>query len=343
LQGLRRYHLGRAQVQRARELGEEALQVAQRLADPAALRRAHAALGTCLLYLGELVAARVHLMHGIADNEDQHAWAGATSSELDADILSRTSTGLVLWLLGHPDQALTHTEQMLALARELKVPLVQVSVLSHAAVVHQVRRDVRLVQERAEAAMQLATDGGFSLWMAHARMLHGWALAVQGQGAAGIAQIAGGLAAWRTNDQRLGQPYLLALLADAHRHAGQAEAGLGVLAEALAAVETYGLRMYESELYRLKGELLAMVPGRPRGEAEACFRQAIDLARRQGAKSLELRAALSLGRLWPREGRRKPTRRVLAEIYAGFTEGFDTADLQEARALLHGESTVPSP
>jgi predicted ATPase len=112
------------------------------------------------------------------------------------------------------------------------------------------------------------------------------------------------------------------------------EAGLGVVAEALTAVETYSLRTYESELYRVKGELLAMAPTASRREAEACFRQAIDIARRQGAKSVELRAALSLSRLGPVHGRKEPARQILTETYDWFTEGFDTADLQEAKALL---------
>jgi DNA-binding winged helix-turn-helix (wHTH) protein/predicted ATPase len=334
LQGLRRHYLGRAEVQRACELGEDVLKVAEGLPDAALLRRAHAALGTSLFYLGELNAARVHLMQGIADSEHQQPWPAVTTSEIDADGLSHISTGLVLWLLGYPDQAVIYMDRTLALARELGAPLIYVSALSHAAALHQFRRDVPLAKARAATAMELATEGGFSLWAAHAMVLHGWALAMQGQGAAGIAEISRGLAAWRTNEQRLGQPYLLALLAEAHGRAGQVEAGLGVVAEALTAVETYSLRTYESELYRVKGELLAMAPTASRREAEACFRQAIDIARRQGAKSVELRAALSLSRLGPAHGRKEPARQILAATYDWFTEGFDTADLQEAKALL---------
>jgi DNA-binding winged helix-turn-helix (wHTH) protein/tetratricopeptide (TPR) repeat protein len=335
VQGLRRYHLGRAEVRRARELGEEAVQVAERLGDPAQLTRAHAALGTCLFYLGELAAARDHLLvHGAAEGAPHRTWTTVTAADLTSDPLSRISTGGVLWLLGYPEQALTYTEAALALARELGSPLVQVSVLSHAAVVHQFRRDVSRTREHAALALRLASDRGFSLWAAHALILHGWALAMEGKGDEGIAQISRGLDAWRTNEQRLGQPYLLALLTEAYGRTGHARAGLDTVAQALAAVETYGLRMYESELYRLKGELLALAPtGSPR-EGEACIEHALELSRRQGAKGLELRAALSLNRMGQRRGRSGPARRVVREVYRWFTEGFDTADLQEAQALL---------
>jgi DNA-binding winged helix-turn-helix (wHTH) protein/predicted ATPase len=331
-QGLRRFYLGRAQVERARELGEDILRVAQRLGDSALQKKSHAALGTCLLYLGELTAARSHLTQGLAD-EHEAALSGATVADLDADSVCRTSMGSVLWLLGYPDQALVQVEKALALSRA-GGPLIEVSVLSHVAVVHQFRRDAARVREHAEAAMRLATDGGFSLWEAHASMLHGWALAMQGQSRIGIEQITRGLAVWHVNDQRLGQPYMLSLLAEAHGLAGQPEAGLEAVAEGLAAVEAHGLRMYESALLRVRGQLLGLMPKAHHREADACFERAIDIARAQGARSLELLAALGLARAWARRGRQEAARRRLAPIYDGFTEGFDTGDLRDARALL---------
>jgi DNA-binding winged helix-turn-helix (wHTH) protein/predicted ATPase len=330
LQGLRRYCLGRADVQRARALGEEILELTQRLEDPALVRKAHAALGTCLLYLGALRTAGQHLVQGIAGHDSE---SHSSPADLDADTVCRTSVGMMLWLLGYPEQALAEMDKALALARTLAVPLIEVSVLSHAAVVHQFRREVERTRERAEAAVKLATKHGFSLWGAHAAMLHGWALAMQGNTADGIAQIRGGLEVWRTNEQRLGQPYLLALLGETYGQAGQAEAGLEVLSESLAIVNAHDLRMYEAEVHRLKGQLLATIPG-GRREAEACFGQAIETARRQEARSLELRAAVSLCRLGSGRGRKPGGRRMLAGIYAQFTEGFDTVDLREARALL---------
>jgi predicted ATPase len=175
----------------------------------------------------------------------------------------------------------------------------------------------------------------YSAW---GTMLHGWALAEQGRGAEGIAQLRQGLAAHRALGSELGRPYFLALLAEACGRAGQADEGLQVADEALAVAHHTGERQYEAELYRLKGELLLQTPGRgvasATTEAGRCFRQALAIARRQQAKALELRAAMSLGRLWQQQGKRTHARRILAPIYGWFTEGFDTTDLQEAQALL---------
>jgi predicted ATPase len=143
-----------------------------------------------------------------------------------------------------------------------------------------------------------------------------------------------GLAAWQATGQELGRPVFLALLAEAYGKVGQAEAGLSVIAEALALMDKIGERDHEAELYRLQGELFLRhaVPDAP--QAEACFQQALTVARHQQAKSLELRAALSLSRLWQQQVKRTEARQLLADVYGWFTEGFDTPDLQEARALL---------
>jgi len=132
----------------------------------------------------------------------------------------------------------------------------------------------------------------------------------------------------------VGRPQQLALLAEAHGQVSQAEAGLAVLTEALTVVEQTGERSYEAEIHRLTGQLLLARSGAPHTEAEACFRRALDVARHQQAKSWELRAAMSLSRLWQRQGKRHDARQVLAEVYGWFTEGFETADLQEAKTLL---------
>ena len=181
-------------------------------------------------------------------------------------------------------------------------------------------------------------------------MLRGWALAEQGQPEAGITQLCQGLAAYRATGAEVYGPYWLALLAEAYGKGGQTEEGLAALAEALAAAHKTGGRHHEAELYRLKGELTLQqsktsprqvkasqdkAEGKsPESEAEEYFRKAIDVAGRQSAKSLELRAVLSLSRLWQRQGKRKKAHQMLAEVYGWFTEGFDTKDLQEAKALL---------
>jgi predicted ATPase len=193
---------------------------------------------------------------------------------------------------------------------------------------------MRATQERAEATISLTKEQGFPYWMVFSSILRGWALAHQGQTKEGIEQIHQGLRAYRATGAVLCQPYFLALLAEAHGIMGQPEAGLMVLTEALTLTDITGERWSEPELYRLKGELLLQQSSDNQAEAESCFRHALDLARNQQAKSLELRAATSLARLWQQQGKRAEARQVLAEVYEWFTEGFDTADLKDAKALL---------
>ena len=206
--------------------------------------------------------------------------------------------------------------------------------LHTAGVVHWLRREVQAAHARFEAALALATEHGFVEWVPFAMNERGWTLAAQGHYEAGIAQMRQGIAAQQATQTRVALPRLLARLAEAYGNSGQVEAGLGVLAEALAIVDTTGERRNEAELYRLQGELLLRqaVPDAP--QAEACFQQALAAARRQEVRSWELRAAMSLSRLWQQQGKRDAARELLTPIYGWFTEGFDTADLQEARALL---------
>jgi predicted ATPase len=231
----------------------------------------------------------------------------------------------------------------LALAQQLAHPVSLALALHRAAVLHHLRREAPLTQARAEAGMTVATDQGFPQQLAQATLLRGWALAVSGHGEEGKTQIQQGLAAYRATGVTRDRPYHLALLAEASAEVGQTAEGLEALAEALATLAKSRVRWWEAELHRLKGELLlqsvvknqeftAFTPSS--AEVEACFQQALDIARRQQAKSLELRAAMSLSRLWQRQGERAQARQLLAEIYGWFTEGFDTANLQEAKALL---------
>jgi len=164
--------------------------------------------------------------------------------------------------------------------------------------------------------------------------MYGWALTMQGQEGEGMAQMHHGLTAWRAMGIEAGLPYWLAMLAEAYGSTGQVEAGRGVLAEALTLVDTTEERWWEAELHRLKGELWLALSTDNAAKAEICFHQALDIARRQQAKSLELRAAMSVSRLWQQQGKRAEAYQLLVETYGWFTEGFDTADLQEAKALL---------
>ena len=257
-------------------------------------------------------------------------------------MVCRAYAGVTLWHLGYPDQALQRSHEALALAREVAHPFSLGMALFFAAWVHQCRQEGHLTQERADAVIALGAEQGATVFAAAGTIFRGWALAQkyaepgagQGQKEEGISQMQQGLAAWRATGAKVFQPYGLALLAAASAQVGQQEKGLTQLAEALAMANDTEERRHEAELYRLKGELLLARSAEHDTEAETCFRQALDIARRQQAKSWELRAAMSLSRLWQRQGKRAEARVLLAPVYGWFTEGFDTADLQEAKALL---------
>jgi predicted ATPase len=340
LHGLHRFYFVLGELQTALELGEQILRLAQRQDAPALRVPAHRVLGATWYYLGEFAAAQEHLEQGLAlyDRQQHHTYVLLYGQDEGVACLSYVA--LALWCLGYPDQALKRIHEALTLAQELSHPFSLVYALSSAAHLHLYRREGQVTQERVEAAMTLATGQGFAFWVAHGTILRGWVLAAQGQGEEGIAQMRQGLAAYRATGAEVGRPYWLAQLAGVSGKAGQAEEGLSVLAEALALVETTGERRGEAELYRFRGELLLMQGGRggsrtaPTDEAEVCFRQAIEVARRQQAKLLELRATVSLCRLLQSQGRGEEGRQILAEVYGWFTEGFDTPDLREANALL---------
>jgi predicted ATPase len=180
----------------------------------------------------------------------------------------------------------------------------------------------------------LSTEHGFTHWMAQANITRGWAMAKQRRNDEGIAQIQEGLAAFRAIGTEAMRPHALCLLAEASKETGRFDDGLNALTEAMAAADQHGVRHYEPEMHRLKGELLLSQDHSNATEAQSCFQRAIEIARNQSAKSLELRATTSLARLLAKEGRVDEARAMLAEIYGWFTEGFDTADLKDAKALL---------
>jgi predicted ATPase len=316
-------------------LGEQLLSLAQRLHDADLLLEGYHALWATLLFSGELMAARAHLEQGMRLYEPQrHHTYTALYSEHDPGVCCRMLAAQALWLLGYPNQAMASSQAGLALAQQLAHPLSLSFALFWAAVLGHLRREATLTQAHAEAAMTIATDQEFPQYFAQATPLRGWALAARGHGDEGRAQIQQGLAAYQATVATAHRPYYLALLAEVCAQAGQTTAGLQALAEALATLATSSARWWEAELHRLRGELLLQHAVAQSGEAEACLQQALTVARRQQAKSLELRAAVSLARLWRVQGKRTEARQLLAEVYGWFIEGFETADLQEARALL---------
>jgi predicted ATPase len=224
--------------------------------------------------------------------------------------------------------------EALALAQSLTHPYSLVQAHYWAAFLHQRRRDAPAVQAQAEALLTLAAAQGFPLWVSFGACWRGWALAMQGAGAASLAPMHQGLTTILATGQTLSQALCLVLLAEAAGHTGQVDAGLRLLAEALAAFTAGGRGDLLAEAYRLQGTLLMQQACPDAAQAEACFQQALAVARRQQARTWELRAAISLGHLWQQHGEQQAAYDLLASLAGWFTEGLDTADLLEARALL---------
>jgi TOMM system kinase/cyclase fusion protein len=342
LWGFWRFYNNRGEPHRARTLGEQLLSLAHQTHDSALLLEAHHTLWATLVSSGELVAARAHLEQGISlYDASQHRSHAALYGGHDPGVCCFSHAAWTLWMLGYPDQALRSIHEGLTLARELAHPASLAIALRWMATLQQSRQEKQAAREGAEACAALAGEQGFAPESAQAMILRGWALVERGRGTEEIVQIHQGLAAYRATGSVLRQSYYLALLAEAYGKVGQVEEGLKVLDEALAGVHKTGEDVCKAELYRLKGELLqsrvtsreAEVSTSYSQEAEECFQQALAVAQRQQARSWELRAAMSLSRLW-QQGKRQEAYDLLAPIYHWFTEGFDTADLQEAKALL---------
>ena len=233
--------------------------------------------------------------------------------------------------LGYHDRARARDVEALAEALALAHPFSHTYALG-LFFCHWTGEDVDQTLHRAETVIALSTEYGFSMFQLLATMVRGWCLAVLGQPEVGIAQLHQGVSLWRSSGAEVGIPFMLTLLADAYGKAGQPEEGLKQLVEAELSMQIRNERVYETELHRIRGELLMSV--RDFAGAENSFREAIAVARRKSAKLFELRAAARLAGLWRDQGKRDKARELLAPVYGWFTEGFETRDLKEAKALL---------
>ena len=284
---LANFHMFRGELRTGLALAEEALGLAERLGDPLILGHVRYMMALLHRHLGDLAAARRHLEAGLALYDPERDRAEAARYGFDTCTACHAVLGWVFWDQGYPDQALRHAEEAIAAARAASHPLSDAFALSFAAMLHQLRGEVALCRERAEAALALATEQLLPYWAAHAMVLGGWALVKQGQAEEGLRRLRAGLDAGRATGSKVRGPQWLALLAEACLAAGRIEEGLSAVREALAEVEETTARYYEAELNRLEGELRLAAESR----AEASFRTAIEIAGDQGAKSFELRAA----------------------------------------------------
>jgi predicted ATPase len=332
--GLSIFWYVRADYQRARRLAEEALSLAQQTEDPLLVLLGNWYLGFILFSLGEYATALGHLEQVIAfyDPEEHHrSLVFLRGSDPGPSALAFAAC--CLWCLGYPEQALKRSQEALALARALDHAFSLADALCYAGCLfHEMRRDAPALKDDTEELMRLLNERSLVGWMTDATCFRGEALTMLGQVQEGMAPLREGIAAKRSTGARCNLSGRLGSLAEAQAKAGQPEEALATLAEALAWVEKTDERCFEAELYRVQAELLLM-QGED-AEAEASLQQAIEVAQRQSAKSWELRATTSLARLWHQQGRMDEARQTLAEIYGWFTEGFDTPDLQQAKALL---------
>ena len=327
------YNIG-AQHPTALEHGEALLRLAERDQETTRLVTGHYTVGGTSFFMGNMVASRDHLTRAVAYYDPQQHHSLATLYGHDTGTGSRIFLALTLWTLGYPDQALTHSQEAVALARKLAHPFSLAYMLTMAAQFHHLRREVPEVQELAEGAIALSDEQGFPFWSAAASVDRGWALVERGQPEEGLPLVRHSVAPLRTFGVRIWEVYSHQRQAAAYATVRRSEEGLQAVAEGLDSVHETEEHFYEAELYRLKGKLLLQQSQANRSEAEAAFHTALEVARHQSAKSWELRAATSLAHLWQQQGKAAEARELLAPVYNWFTEGFDTKDLQEAKTLL---------
>ncbi|WP_425614219.1 protein kinase [Anatilimnocola sp. NA78] len=334
--GLFLFHIARGEIHTGLDLGGQLLNLAEREQDPALLLQAHHALGPIHTLFGDWTSARTGLGQAIAHyNPREHGSHALLYGGHDPGVCCLGYLAKSLWMLGLPEQALQNGHDALVLARQLGHPTSLAHTQMSVAILHQFRRDAAETLELSEALIKLAADQGLVFYLAGGLVLKGWAQVELGNHDQGLALIRQGFetggatrAHWRS--------YSFALLAEAYGQGGNFTEGLATIANAVNVVEQTGICMYEPEIHRLKGELLLSLEPGDSANAELCFQQAITIARRHQAKALELRATMSLSRLWQLQGRGTDGHAALDAVYGAFTEGFATKDLMAATAQLKG-------
>ena len=340
LHGLYRIYHVRGDLIAARKVGKRLTLLAQSQRDPSLLVEAHRALGVPLLWLGDAVLARAKFEEGIALYDARLLRSHSYSYGIDPGVVCLSYAALAWWVLGFGDHALERSQRALALAEELSHPHTRALALVWAAWLRQFRREAQSTEELAQAAVQLCGEHGYPLWKPMGSILHSWAAMEGGQTPEEcIVKMQQGLADLLATGAGLWRPCFLALIAEACNKANRVGEGLTVVDQALGIAQERAERFYEAELHRLRGELLLRHDQADLSIRETCFQTAIAIARDQQAKSLELRAAMSMARLWRDQGKRQEARDLLAPVYGWFTEGFDTRDLKEAKSLIDALSS----
>jgi tetratricopeptide (TPR) repeat protein len=333
LRGRWNHYLVRGELERARNMGTELMSLAEAQNDPLRRALANRALGSTLFSLGRFEPSRRHLERGIASHNPDEFRAQLSVYGEDPSVVCRLYLALTLWYMGWPDKAQMVMHDALALSEQLSHAHSAAFASFFAGVLHDLRREFGLAQRLATAAIETATEHGLAQWLAEGLVARGFALAATDQEDEGIAQLCDGIARYEAIGARQKLTQWYGFAAEAYRKAGQIEQSFDALKKALEMIERTREGYYQAELFRLKGALLLDTGAED--EAEGWFIESMDFARRQNARSLELRAATSLARLWQDQGKIDKAHDLLAPIYDWFTEGFDTPDLIEAKELLN--------
>jgi DNA-binding winged helix-turn-helix (wHTH) protein/predicted ATPase len=336
LWGLWLFHKVRSELPKAREMAAELHALATDLNDPALILQSQQAFAVTTLCLGQPSATRQHMERATELYDPKRHYGQTFLFGQDPGVACLAFGAVALWLLGYPEQAVARSGQATRLSHELSQPSSQALALHFAAMLHQCRGDGRSALASAELALAIAADQGFSFWHAGGTVFRGWALSQNGTDPQAIAQLEEGLEAWGTTGSVTYRTYFLALLAEALERMGRVGDALETIEEAIALAERTSEGLFEAELHRLRGQLLCRLgqAREARKRAQEEFEWAREIARRQAARSLELRAVMSLCRCYEERGRPEAVRPLLEETYGWFTEGFDTPDLKAARELL---------
>jgi len=332
LWGLFAFYLFSSEFQTVRKIADRISSIAQSTKDPLHVMQSHLVWCNIFYHTGDFVPSLDHSKKGFAiyDIEQHRHLTFVYGRSPGVHCLYYMASAL--WMLGYPDKALEKVDESFKMAQELDHPFTQAMALNYYSYIHQIRQEVNAAQERSEQQIALCSEQNFPVWLAIGTILHGWTIGKQGRIEEGIMRMQQGLTTWKSTGSKIGVPHLYSLLAEILIQAGRIQDGLTTLEKALAILNETGDCYYESELHRLKGEL--MLTQGDNNKAEDCFNKAIHISQHQQAKSWELRSTVSLCRLWQKQGKREESRKILQEIYNWFTEGFDTKDLQEAKALL---------
>jgi predicted ATPase len=334
LWGLWGFYVVRANHQEARDVGKELVGLAHGEQDTTYRMESYLTLGGALFCLAEFVSASEHLEQGAALYEPNKHHSCISLFATDLGVFCSAWGAHPLWHIGYPDRALARSSEAVSLAEKLAHPYSIALALDYSAISHQFRREAEAAHQRAEAAITVCKEYNFAYYLGWAMIIKGWAVADQGDCEEGTAEIQRGLDTLRITGAKRSLPYYLSLLAEVYGKSGQVEAGLRIISEAFVEAQNIEERWWEAELFRLKGTLLLQQSKSDAKQAKASFHKALDVARRQHSISLELRAASSLYRLGRQQGKQNDANKLLVEVYNRFTEGFDTPDLMEAKALL---------